>query len=163
MPRKSKCKGCSIEITKEEKYIISGKGYCKTCHDEIQHEKENYKLLISTICEYFGIDKPTGLIIKQVKQYKDEFDFSNAGIGYTLWYLKEIKNKSFELKYGIALVKYHYEEAKQYFDQQQKISDSVITEKPEVKTREVKLNINKVYKKNVNNYTIDLNELVGGE
>lgn len=164
MARKSKCKNCSIEITKEEKFIANGKGYCKVCHDEIQVEIENYKLLICTICEYFNINEPTGLIIKQIQQYKKEFNYSNSGIGYTLWYIKEIKGKTFnEIKYGIALVKYHYDEAKKYFEQQQRISNSVNSEQQEIKTREIKLNINKVYKKERNNFTINIDDLLGGE
>lgn len=164
MARKSKCNGCSIEITKEEKFISKGKGYCKTCHDDILAETEKYKLLIQTICQYFNIDEPTGLMVKQIQQYKTQYNYSNSGIGYTLWYIKEIKGKSFnETKYGIALVKYHYDEAKKYFEQQQRITNSVSNEQQEVKTREVKLNINKVYKKEKNKFTIDINDLLGGE
>jgi predicted amidophosphoribosyltransferase len=164
MARKSKCKNCSKELSKEERIVDGGKSYCENCHNDAQLEKENYKLLISTVCEYFSIDEPTGLIVKQIQQYKNEYKYTNSGIGYTLWYIKEIKGKTFsEPKYGIALVKYHYEEAKRYFDQQQRISNSIGTENQEVKTKEVKVNINKVYKKDVNKFTIDINQLLGGE
>jgi hypothetical protein len=164
MSRKSKCKGCSKEISKEEKIILKGKSYCKECHDNLLAETENYKLLVSTICEYFNLKEPTGLIVKQIQQYKNEYGYSNSGIGYTLWFIKEIKGKNFnETKYGIALVKYHYEEAKRYFEQQEKILNSVKNEQTEVKTRQVKLNIDKVYEKDRNRMTIDIDQLLGGE
>lgn len=164
MARKSKCKGegCEKELTKEEKYIDSGKSYCKDCYDKISHEKDNYKILIGTICQYFRINEPTGLMVKQIKQYKTEYGYSNSGIGYTLWYLKEIEGKSFnETKYGIALVKYNYEKARNYFEQQQRIQSSVNVE--EVKVKQVKLKLNEVYKKNNDKFTFDINELLGGE
>ena len=162
MARKSKCKGCEIELTKEERFSDAGKSYCKSCYDKIMTEKENYKNLIGTICHYFDIDEPTGLMVKQIKQYKEEYGYSNSGIGYTLWYLKEIEGRTFnEKKYGIALVKYSYEKAKGYFEQQQRIQSSVLIE--EVKTKQIKLNLNKVYKKETENYTLDIDKLLGGE
>jgi hypothetical protein len=162
MARTSKCKKCEKKIVKEEKYIVSGKGYCEDCYEDILIEKESYKNLISIVCEYFNIEKPTGLILKQIKQYRDEFNYSTSGITYTLWYIKEIEGKSFnEVKYGIALVKYYYEKAKQYFEQQERISRSV--DNFEIKTREVKLNINKVYDKKKDHLTINLEDLIGGE
>lgn len=162
MARKSKCKKCEKEITKEEKFIHSGKGYCIDCHTEIVEESENYNKLKQLICDYFNIEKPTGLMFKQIKQYKEELNYTNSGIGYTLWYLKEIEGKSFnETKYGIALVKYNYEKAERYFKQQEKIQSSVNTE--EVKTKQIKLNLNKVYKKEKDNFTFDIDKLLGGE
>lgn len=163
MARKSVCKNCNIELLKEEKYMHSSKSYCKHCYDAIQIKKNEYELLITTICEYLSIDKPTGLILKQIKDYIDKFGYTYNGITYCLWYIKAIENKTFnETKYGIAYVKYNYEKAKAYFEQQQKISNSVNEESyHEPRINEVKVNLNKVYSKKTD-FLYDLNDLIGG-
>lgn len=145
MAKLSTCKNCGKKVTKEEKMTHSNKSYCKECYDEIMHEKEEYKKLIDLICTYFKIEAPTGLILKQVKDYKEQFGYSYGGMTYTLWYIKEIENKNFtEVKYGVALIKYNYEKAKAYFEQQSKIGNS-ITEKPKenIKTVTIRPIINK--------------------
>lgn len=145
MARLSTCKNCGVKMTKEEKMIYSNKSYCKECYDKLIYEKEEYKKLIDLICTYFKIEVPTGLIFKQIKDYKEQFGYNYAGMMYTLWFIKEIENKNFtEIKYGVALIKYNYEKAKAYFEQQSKIENS-ITEKPKeiIKTVTIKPIINK--------------------
>jgi len=148
LARKSKCKSCELEISKEEKFIHSGKSYCKECYDKIITSTQDYNLLIKTICEYLNIEKPTGLIMKQIKEYKDQLGYTYGGMTYCLWFIKAIECKSFsEIKYGIALVKYNYEKSKSYFLQQGKITNSVQNASQEGAVNEVKVNLDKVYAK----------------
>lgn len=77
------------------------------------------------ICEYFDIEAPTGLILKQIKNYKSEFGYSYSGMGYTLWYIKNIIGGNFIEKYGIYQIKNEYKNAEQFFISQQKIAESV--------------------------------------
>jgi hypothetical protein len=161
LSRKSKCKGCETLLEKEEKYIYSGKTYCKNCYDKLQKERENYNQLLETIMNYFEIQVIDGLMYKQIKEYKEQFNYNYTGMTYTLWYCKEILNKKFDRKYGIALVKYEYNNAKDYFIKQQQIQNSVMKIKEPV-TRKVKINLEKVFKKNSRNYLIDLENLIGG-
>ena len=86
MARLSSCKGCNKQITKEDKHIYSGKGYCKTCYDELYSNNEDRKQLLNLICEYYQIEVPTGIMMKQIKEYKDEFKYTYAGMIYTLYY-----------------------------------------------------------------------------
>ena len=159
MARLSTCKGCGKQITKEEKYVHSSKSYCKDCYDKIMAEKESYKKLIDSICNYFQITAPTGLILKQIKEYKNTFKYTNEGMLYTLWYCTEILNKKLDIKYGIAVVKYQYENAENYFISQQNIEKTVNNRK-EVKTNVVKINLNKVHKQNESNLLFNLEELL---
>lgn len=130
MARMSTCKSCGAKISKEEKLIISSKPYCKECGEKLQKESEEYKKLVEIICEYYQIQCCTGLMFKQIKEYKTQFEYTYNGMIYTLWYIKEIEKKSFsEIKFGVAYIKYYYEKAKDYYEQQSKISQSV-TEKP---------------------------------
>lgn len=157
MPRLSKCKDCGKELVKEDKYKYSNKTYCRGCYDKHIYENQMYNQLISNICKYFDIDKPTGLILKQIKEYKDKFDYTYSGIEYSLWYITQILNKSLELKYGIALVKYEYENAKEYFTKQQNIKKSI--ENNEIKIKDVVKTI-KIKKKNkFKNFSINIDNL----
>lgn len=142
MARLSTCKLCGCKLTKEEKYTHSNKTYCKSCYDAKIKEFNEYNALVSSICKYFGEDKPTGLILKQIKDYKENFGYTYNGVSYCLWYITDILNRTLEKKYGIALVKYEYENAKMYYNNQEKISNSVQNSNNETKEvmRKVKIN-----------------------
>ena len=73
MGRLSTCKQCGKKLTKEEKYTYSNKTYCIDCYNLKLQEHEDYLNLVSGICKYFNIDKPTGLILKQLKDYKNKY------------------------------------------------------------------------------------------
>lgn len=107
-----------------------------------------YTNLITYICEIFSLVKPSGLMLKQIKEYVENLNYSYGGIQYTLWYLKEILNKSFEVKYGIAQVKYYYEQAENYYKQQEQIENS-IEELKENETKMVKVKIDKNVNKSI--------------
>jgi len=81
--------------------------------------------LVEFICNNYDLDKPTGFILKQIKEFKSDYGYSYAAMTYTLWYCKEILNKSLIEKYGISLVKYYYDEAKNYYLQQEKLKEQI--------------------------------------
>lgn len=126
MPRLSKCKDCGIELTKEQKHIYSNKTYCEKCYTIKIYERESYNKLISSICQYFNIQVPTGLILKQIKDFKEQFQYTYDGMIYCLWYITQIKNINLEIKYGITMIKYEYENSKEYFFQQESIKNSIV-------------------------------------
>jgi len=111
--------------------------------------------LLKTICDYFKIDVVTGLMLKQIKQYKTEFNYTYNGMIYTLWYTKEILNKNFITQYGIALIKYEYENAENYYLQQSKIQESV-----EVGEEKIKYITIKKQPKQTSNFLIDIDKII---
>ena len=156
--RSSTCKGCGVAITADESFVYSGKKYCKKCHDEKVEGRKEYTDLIITICEYFEIDKPTGLIFKHIKDYQEQFDYGYAGMQYTLWFCKFIKSYKFDPKYGIACVKYEFENAKEYYMQQIKIQESVTTaNETEEYVKEITVNVKKQERKSM---LINIDELI---
>jgi len=157
MARLAKCKRCGVELQPEERFVKSSKNYCKSCYDIVCQEAESYKQLIEIICQYYGIDAPTGLILKQVKEYKNDFKYTYSAMTYTLWYCKEVLGKQCLTQYGIALVKYHYEDAKDYYTQQEQRRQTVEELKDvEIKTKKIRRS-NKAKEKNTK--LIDLNSL----
>lgn len=160
MARNSTCKGCGASVPTEECIVHSGKKYCKSCGEVKVQEGQNYKELIKTACEYFEIDIPTPIIMRHIKEFKEQFGYTNAGMTYSLWYCKEILNKTFDPKYGLAMLKYEYKNAENYFLQQQKVRESVnAVRKVDVKVREVKVGVKKPKGSNL---LFNLDELVKG-
>jgi predicted RNA-binding Zn-ribbon protein involved in translation (DUF1610 family) len=161
MAKLSTCKDCGKQLKSEEKHIHSSKTYCDKCYEKVIRDSEEYKQLIKYICDNYEIDRPTGLMLKQIKDFKTEFGYTYGGIAYTLWYIKEILNKEFIVIYGISLVKFCYEDAKNYYIHQEEIAKSMeINSKAEIKTRVVK--INNVDKNTKNNSLIDISNLLKG-
>lgn len=154
----STCKSCNKKITKEEKVVISNKSYCEECSKKIKQNQEDYKNLIDIICQYYNLQCCTGLIFKQIKDYKEQFNYTYNGMSYCLWYIKEIEKKPFnEIKFGIAYIKYYYEKAKAYYEQQSKISQSVSIEKPKENIKKVIIKTKLEDKSN--NWLFDINSL----
>jgi len=157
LARLATCKECNKKLLPEEKQTYSGRSYCNTCYTIKINEKQSYDNLLNIVLQCFNITTPSGLMLKQIKQYKEEFKYSYDGMVYSLWYCKEVKNIKFEAKYGLAILKYEYENAKDYFLQQQKIQQSVTYQekKENIKTYQ--------YRPNKPTFLIDINTLVEGE
>lgn len=115
MARLSKCKGCGVELQPKDRKVFSNKTYCDSCYNLKLKEKTEYDALINWVCEYWKQDSPNGLILKQIKDYKDTFNYTYAGMHYCLWYVTSILGQQLELKYGVAKVKYYYDKSKEYY------------------------------------------------
>lgn len=163
MARLSECKSCGKKLQPEEKYIHSSKSYCKECYQKILQESDEYKQLIEFICINYEIERPTGFMLKQIKDMRTDFGWSYAAMTYTLWYCKEILGKQLNEKYGVALVKHFYDEASDYYSQQEQIKNKMEQLKDvEIKTKVVKQNnINRI---NTSSSLVNLESLLeGGE
>jgi hypothetical protein len=159
--RLSTCKGCDKQVIKEEKFIYSNKPYCKECYDLKLQEKQEYDNIINTVLKYFKLDVMNGMMLKQIRDYKTNFNYTYGGMAYCLWYLVEIKSVKMDVKYGLGLLKFEYENAKNYFLQQQSISNSVTVTKPVDNTVIKKIKI--IPKDRMNKFLINLDELGGGD
>lgn len=162
MARLSTCKSCGAKLKPEEKCIHSSKTYCKSCYEKIMRDSDEYKHLVEFICKNYELNRPTGFMLKQIKEMKDDFGWSYAAMTYTLWYCKEILGLQLLEKFGVALIKHHYEEAANYYSQQEKMKEQVKSlESVEIKTRIIKQN-----KRSTNNNSksslINLGQLLEG-
>lgn len=162
MARIPKCGRCEKQLlTKDERNKIGNRYYCSSCAVAIEREKKEYKALIEQICQYYQLPVPTGLMFKQLKQYKNEAKYTYGGIQYTLWYCKEILNLSFDEKYGLGMVGYKYKEAEEYFLSQQKIQNSIQDHTP-AENNKVTINLSKVYRNNTSNLLFNVDDLLNG-
>lgn len=92
----------------------------KHCYDKVQASKtqaeRDYEELEKYIKQLFGINVLNATITKQIKTFRENFDLSYTGILKTLKWWTEVKGEKFEDKnYGIAIVPYVYDEAKDYY------------------------------------------------
>lgn len=139
MARLSTCKCCGKKLQPEEKYTHANKTYCKDCITKIQRESDEYKQLIDFICTNYQIERPTGFMLKQIKELRKDYSYSYASMTYTLWYCKDVLEKQLIEKYGIALVKHYYNEARDYYLQQENMKGRMKNiENVEIKTKIVK-------------------------
>lgn len=163
MTRLSTCKACNKKLQPSEKFIHSSKTYCESCYVKIKRDSEEYKQLIEYICVNYNINAPTGFMLKQIKEMKDECSYTYGGMTYTLWYCKDVIGKELLSKYGVALIRYYYDDASAYFMQQEESKRKMEKLKDvELKTKIVKVNKQNKYETN-NNSLINLNNLLGGD
>lgn len=126
MARKVKCPECGTYNDKENTVYHNSKYYCKICFENKQKEAQDYKNLVAYICELYQIEAPTGWILKQIKDYKEQFNFTYRGIKTTLHYFYEIqKGNSVEDSMGIGIVPFVYDEAKRFYIEKKAVKDSL--------------------------------------
>lgn len=116
MSRKVKCPICENYNEKEDTILYNRRYYCKQCFEDRPMRDDYWNILFEYICFIFNINRPTGLIFQQIKNYKNEpYNFTDKGIYLTLKYCVEILGKDFEsYGKGIGIVPYYYEATKNH-------------------------------------------------
>lgn len=125
MARKVKCPECGTFNDKENTVTFNGRYYCPVCYENKQKEADDYKNLIAYICELYQIDAPTGWIVKQIKDFKEQFHYSYKGMKTTLHYFYEIEHNDPADSLGVGIIPFVYEEAKKFYIDRLAVKDSV--------------------------------------
>jgi len=124
--KKLKCPECGTFNDKENAVYHNARYYCKICYDNQQKEANDYKELITYICKLYNLEAPSGWIMKQIKDYKTQFNYSYRGIKTTLHYFFEIQaNNDVEDCLGIGIVPFVYDEAKKFYIDKKIVKDSI--------------------------------------
>jgi hypothetical protein len=130
MSMKAHCVRCKNEVENETRIKYKNRYYCPECYKVMEEEKkenkstdsQQYRDLVAYICTTFNLEAPTGMILKQIQNYKKAYNYNYAGQAYTIWYCKEILNnfnKEQLMLYGIYVVKKYYDDAKNYYNKQE--------------------------------------------
>lgn len=126
MARKVKCPACGTFNDKEITIYYNQHYYCEVCYENKKQEAEDYKELINYICELYNIDSPTGWILKQIKEYKNQYSYSYRGMKTTLDYFYNIKQEEEpEDGMGVGIIPFVYEEARRFYIDKKAIKDSI--------------------------------------
>ena len=119
MARQVKCPMCSNLNDKENTKKIDNKYYCIDCAKKREEEKAKHKNdweeLFEYICELYNIKTLTGMMFKQIKEFRDTYGYTNKGIFLTLKYYYEVLENEVKEDTGLGIVVYYYEKAKQHF------------------------------------------------
>lgn len=165
MARKYVCKGpCGVKYELEDMIVVSGKGakvtirWCKSCREKAEQVKQERDKLYETIKELFGISFPTGFMLKQIKQFKDEYGYTYDGMELTLRYCAEDPRVYFSLKSGISIIPHCYEMARLKQEEKENRINSFVKVSKQIETVKVKkLDNTNHYKAN---RLIDLEDLL---
>ena len=73
-------------------------------------------MLISYICDIYNIKIPHGMMLHQIKQYKDNYNYTNIGMYYTLKYFYEVMESKVLEDSGLGIMPYYYDKARKHYE-----------------------------------------------
>jgi hypothetical protein len=110
---------CNTFNNKENTKEINKRYYCIKCADIREEEKAKHKdgweELFEYICDLYKINTLTGMMFKQIKEFRDIYGYTNKGIFLTLKYYYEVLENEVKDDTGLGIVVYYYEKAKQHY------------------------------------------------
>ena len=117
------CKYCNIKFNRDkEPYVEAGsRRYAhKACAEKyeaaIPQEEKDYQNLEIYIKQLFKIDNLNIRIRKQIKDFKETYNYTYTGIQKTLYWWYEIKKNSIsQANEGLGIVPYVYQDALKYY------------------------------------------------
>lgn len=136
---KVKCIYCGVIFDRDKLPFIqvSQRRYahqeCSLTEEQKKSKEEQDKIdLDNYIMQLFKIDYVDARIRKQIKQYREEYNYTYSGIRKALVYFYEVKGNPIEkANGGIGIVPYVYQNAYNYYlalwQAQQKNQDKVLT------------------------------------
>lgn len=125
MARQVKCPYCEQKLDKEDSYEYKKKYYHQSCFKQWEQEKTHRQELLQYICELFRIDVPTGMMLKQIKDFQEDYKYKLKGMELALRYFHETLGNKVQQGSGIGIIPFVYEDAKNHYIKQQKISESI--------------------------------------
>ena len=154
------CSLCNQELHKDFKVTRNRKAICKNCADKLDKEKLEHQDFLRYLTEELDLNNINGMIISQIKNYRENYNYLYSGMKYTIYYCKEILKMDFDIdKFGIGFIPYNYKKAEEYFLEQQALESSVPS-KINVEYRRVK-RVKTISEEKPRLY--DLNKLIGGQ
>lgn len=136
---KVKCIYCGVTFDRDKLPFIqvSQRRYahqeCSLTEEQKKSKEEQDKIdLDNYIMQLFKIDYVDARIRKQIKQYREEYNYTYSGIRKALVYFYKVKGNPIEkANGGIGIVPYVYQNAYNYYlalwQAQQKNQDKVLT------------------------------------
>lgn len=165
-----KCPYCKERDSKEVMIKIGNRYWHQSCRDIYEQKMEEqkteelknkerdakeYKELIAYICELYNIEKPTGMILKQVRDFHNEpYNWRYQAIQLALEYFFEIKENSTANARGIGIVPYIYDEAVGFWKHVVSINTNEDVKHTESQTLKIKRQ-NKQNKRNKHKFDLD--------
>jgi len=125
LARQVKCPRCQGTLSKEDALEHKKKYYHQECFETWRREGQDYEDLKSYICQLYRLDAPTGLMLKQIKEYKEELKYKYKGMELALRYFHETLGNRVQENSGVGIIPFVYEDAKSNYIKQQRIIESM--------------------------------------
>lgn len=125
MGRMVKCPYCENKVDKDESFEYKKRYYHRECFEVWQRESQDYKDLVVYICELYRLQAPTGMMLKQLKEYREELHYKSKGMELALRYFYETLGNSVQDGTGVGIIPYVYEDAKKHYIMRMKVKESV--------------------------------------
>ncbi|MCS4323966.1 hypothetical protein [Bacillus subtilis] len=124
MGRQVKCPYCKTKLDKDSAIPYKKRYYHEKCFNTWKQETDHRKELIQYICNLYGLTSPTGMMLKQIKEYQEEYGYKLKGIELALRYFYETLDNQPREGDGIGIVPFVYDEAKRHYIRQKAIRKS---------------------------------------
>lgn len=153
-----KCPICGKGNKKEDTEKVGKRYCCKEHAEQYQQELENkktpqdkgmpgYPELIELVCTLCGIKAPTGMILRQIQNYRQTYNFTYEGMRATVLYCTQWATNRVELntETGLSFIPYRYDEARHFYEELQRLHDyheAINVPEATEQERVVKINVN---------------------
>lgn len=134
MARLLKCYGwCDEKHLKEDLIMYKNKNYCAKCLERKEYDDVGRVKLKEQIKKSYGIDYPTGFMLKQSKKFREEQGYTYQNQAKAIWFADTVQHKEMDEKYGLGIIPFVINQAIIYYDDQKekaaKMKDGVKTGK----------------------------------
>lgn len=137
LAKQVKCPYCQEMLDKEEAVTHSKRYYHEECFNVWRLEAAHRKELIDYILEIYKLEAPTGMMLKQIKDFQTDFNYKLKGIELALRYFHETLGNPVQENTGIGIVPYVYEEAKRNFLMKMNVEKSLEEADQNIKTKSI--------------------------
>lgn len=156
----TKCHSCKINLKSGDIKEYGKNKYCSVCYDKAKKKESERRQLIGVICDIFNIDRPTGMMFAQMKQFEKEgIDYNTTRL--TLQYLVAVEKFDLDVKFGIGIVRHRYMDMRHHYNQMLKKRREI--QEVEYESSNYKVKLQDRENKIVKSKMIDLNSIIGGD
>lgn len=150
MARLVKCYGtCGEKHSSDEMIKLSGKNYCPKCYDIERTNRDNRDAVYRVIAHAYGLQMPTTLMKKHVKDMHENYGWSYKRILALADYVfNKKKINMLDMKYGVKHLENYHQEMNEYYIKRKRQKDLNKGKKNPKETKVIKGNFNdNTYKK----------------
>lgn len=129
MARLVKCPVCGSMNNKEDTEEYGKRYYCPSCLktklEQSEARRSDWDRLFKYICKVYNIETLTGMMYKQLKEYRDEYGYKDSGMYATLRYYYDILGNEVLEGSGVGIIPYYYDKAREYYKQCAEVEKSL--------------------------------------
>lgn len=124
MAKLPKCPYCGKDIQPNEPkkpykgkhyHTVCYKKYCAEIYVQNNNNTDSKQVLYDYICQLFGIKELSPFLTAQLLKFEKDYSMTYDGMWFSLKYYFEILGNKPDIKKGIGIVPYVYDEAKKFY------------------------------------------------